>query len=167
MQVLNTHSRTIRAPVEESGILLGALGSASDRLWPVHAWPPMRLDRPLQVGATGGHGPIRYTVESYEPGRAVTFRFTSPRGFHGTHCFTVTGTKSGSVLSHTISMSALGVGVASWLLVFRPLHDALLEDALTNAERALTGKGNPVLWSPYVRCLRAILRRRKSIGSST
>jgi len=161
MQVLNTHSRTIAATVEATGNLLNSLGSPSDRLWPIHAWPPMRLDRPLQPGATGGHGPIRYTVESYEPGRVATFRFVAPRGFDGTHCFTVTGTEGGTVLSHTISMSAHGVGVALWLLVFRPLHDALLEDALTNAERTLTGKAAPVPWSLYVRCLRAILRRRK------
>ena len=37
------------------------------------------------LGAAGGHGPIRYRVESYERGRRVRFRFLSPEGFVGTH----------------------------------------------------------------------------------
>ncbi len=160
MNVLNHHSRTMPVSIAEVGKVLDTLASPDDRLWPSHAWPAMRFDRPLQVGASGGHGPVRYVVESYVPGQAVTFRFAAPRGFLGTHAFSVTPCAGGTVLSHTISMQALGIGALSWALVFRPLHDALLEDALTKAEQSLTGRGTPIAWSVYVRILRFFLRRR-------
>ncbi|UNO43730.1 DUF2867 domain-containing protein [Streptomyces sp. MST-110588] len=38
----------------------------------------MRFDRPLGVGAYGGHGPVRYRVSAYDPGRRIRFDFTSP-----------------------------------------------------------------------------------------
>jgi len=56
--------------------MLDSLGSARDAVWPGGRWPVLTLDRPLQVGAVGGHGPIR-------------FRFLSPEGFVGTHGFDV------------------------------------------------------------------------------
>ena len=121
----------------------------------------MRLDRPLQVGASGGHGPIRYTVESYEPGRAVNFRFLAPKGFVGTHGFSLARVSGGVSLSHTLSITAAGMASMSWAFVFRPLHDALIEDALSNAERVLTGSTTPVPWSIYVRLLRFVARHRK------
>jgi len=81
MRVLNIHERALDATAEKVGLLIDGLGSANDLLWPVDRWPAMRLDRPLGVGAVGGHGPIRYCVESYSPGRSVQFRFIEPRGF--------------------------------------------------------------------------------------
>lgn len=45
-------------------------------------------------------------------------------------------------------------------LAIRPLHDALVEDALTNAQVALGEQPMPVPWSPWVRMLRAVLGRR-------
>jgi len=87
--VLNIHTRELHTSREAVGALLDSLASKQDLLWPLDRWPAMRLDRPLQVGAVGGHGPIRYRVEWYEPGRAVLFRFTGMRGFHGSHGFEV------------------------------------------------------------------------------
>ena len=40
-----------------AGRLLDGLSAADDRLWPKDRWPAMRFDRPLKVGARGGHGP--------------------------------------------------------------------------------------------------------------
>jgi hypothetical protein len=41
-----------------------------------------------------------------------------------------------------------GLALMTWPLVFRPLHDALLEDALDKAERDITGMvANPNRWS--------------------
>ncbi len=77
MAVLGIHTRTLPVSGEEIGRLIDGLAGREDRLWPGDRWPPMRLDRPLEVGASGGHGPIRYTVEAYEPGRWVRFRSTS------------------------------------------------------------------------------------------
>jgi hypothetical protein len=57
----------------------------------------------------------------------------------------------------------VGPARLSWPLVFRPLHDALLEDALDNAERQVTGRLQlPARWSPYVRALRRILAVARS-----
>jgi hypothetical protein len=126
----------------------------------------MRLDRPLGAGATGGHGPIRYSVTSYEPGKKVVFQFISPRGFVGSHWFEVLPHEnSGAILRHTIEMSLVGSALISWPLVVRPLHDALVEDALTNAQVALREPATPVSWSAWVRVLRKVIggnARRRS-----
>jgi hypothetical protein len=69
MVVVNVHERMLDASITEIGKLIDTLASAEDKLWPRDRWPAMKFDRPLSVGAVGGHGPIRYTVESYQPGR--------------------------------------------------------------------------------------------------
>ena len=81
MPVHNIHQRRIAAPPARVGELLDTLASGKDRLWPHERWPPMKLDTPLGIGATGGHGPIRYVVEAYDPGVQVvclTNRVASP-----------------------------------------------------------------------------------------
>jgi hypothetical protein len=50
-------------------------------------WPPTRFDRPLGVGASGGHSPVRYAVEEFIPTQMVTFRFSGPSGFNEVHRF--------------------------------------------------------------------------------
>jgi hypothetical protein len=160
MNVVNRHTRTLPTDIESVGAILDSLAGPDDRVWPSQLWPAMRLDRALQVGSSGGHGPIRYFVQSRVPGQEVVFRFLAPRGFHGTHAFSVSASPGGAVVSHTLSMRAAGTGIAAWLLVFRPLHDALIEDALSNIERAATGEAKQVPWSPYVRLLRTLLGRR-------
>lgn len=160
MRVRNVHERTLAASPDEVGALLDSLASRSDRVWP-EQWPPMRFDRPLQFGAVGGHGPIRYQVDQYDPGRRVRFRFTGPSGFHGTHGYEVTAPEQGkTLLRHMLEMDARGPALLSWPLVFRPLHDALMEDSLDRVERSLgIGPAQPSRWSAYVRCLRWILRK--------
>jgi hypothetical protein len=117
----------------------------------------MWLDRPLAVGATGGHGPIRYTVESYVPGEWVRFRVSAPRGFVGFHEFTSHDAPGGTVLRHTIAVSLHGFGRLIWPLAIRWLHDAMIEDILDRAEQATTGTvAHPSRWSPYVRLLRRL-----------
>jgi hypothetical protein len=85
LKVLNVHERVLAAPLVEVGRLMGGLASPDDALWPRDRWPAMRFDRPLQVGAVGGHGSIRYTIEAYAPARSIRFRFTGPPGFIGYH----------------------------------------------------------------------------------
>jgi hypothetical protein len=161
MNIRNVHSKDIAAPTSAVGALLDSLAGPDDKLWPKESWPPMRFDKGLQVGARGGHGPIRYVVESYTPGEAVMFRFLGPRGFNGRHGFTVSSTDGRTVLMHSLTMNTTGIALLSWPLVFRPLHDALLEDALTKAEHNIVGRGESRKWSWYVRCLRYLFRRRK------
>src|SRR5689334_16864599 len=102
MHVFNVHRRQIRASAEEVGRLIETLASPGDQLWPRTDWPAMKFDRPgLQVGATGGHGQIGYSVRDHEPGRSVTFEFTNrPRGIRGTHCLVVVPDGDGCVLWH-------------------------------------------------------------------
>ncbi|MGI5219401.1 SRPBCC family protein [Nocardia sp. CA-290969] len=157
MADLNIHRRHFPVPESEVGALLDSLAGEDDALWPVHSWPPMLFDRPLGEGAVGGHGPIRYTVEYYVPGRWVRFRFTGPRGFHGFHEFTVRPTDDGTELIDLLIMDARGPARLTWPLVFRWLHDACLEDSLDRAEQALTGTvAHPARWSLWVRLLRRI-----------
>ena len=158
--VVNVHERVIRAPLSAVGGLLDGLSSPADALWPRDRWPPVRFDRPLGVGAKGGHGPIRYTVEAYEPGRSVRFRFDAPRGFDGTHGFDVEEVAPGQTrLRHTLSMRASGRARLAWPLLFRPLHDALVEDAFDRAEVSCrASSAGPREWPPRVRALRRVAR---------
>ncbi len=121
-------------------------------------WPPMRFDRPLQVGARGGHGPIRYRVTEYEPGRRVVFRFESPTPLDGWHGFELTETGSEQTrLRHLIAVRPYIWMVVLWPIAFRWFHDAVIEDALHRAAVA-TGdvSAAPPRWSPWVRILRRI-----------
>lgn len=159
--VVNIHARELPCPAEASGALLDGLASAQDRLWPRHRWPAMRFDSPLAIGARGGHGPIRYMVEAYEPGRFLRFRFQGPKGFVGWHGLEVEALPGGrSLMRHTLKAEMRGAARLSWPLAFRWLHDACVEDALDCAQRALTREPLPErplgLW---VRGLRALLRR--------
>jgi hypothetical protein len=115
----------------------------------------MRFDRPPGVGAAGGHGPIGYLVEEYQSGSRVLFRFTGPPGISGTHQWLGEPAPSGCRLSHTIDGRVAGKMLLWWPLVLRPLHDALIADALDKGELALTGAlAGPRSWPRWVRLLR-------------
>jgi hypothetical protein len=162
VKVTNVHERLLAASLVEVGQLLDSLSGPADRLWPRANWPPMRFDRPLQVGAVGGHGPVRYVVEAYEPGHRVRFRFTAPSGFDGGHAFELRPQPDGqTVIRHELRMVARGPALMTWPLVFRPLHDALIEDAFATAADHLAIASPRRPWSLWVRVLRGILRRRR------
>lgn len=163
--VFNAHERTLPASVERVGALMDRLGSSDDPLWPSDRWPPLELDKPLSLGARGGHGPIRYHVVEHEPGQMVRFKFSAPPGFLGYHEFLVE--RAGSVeasaarLRHVLVITPLGDARYTWPLVWRPLHDALMEDLMDRAESAITGEPvRPRGWPWYVRALRSLLAGR-------
>jgi hypothetical protein len=153
MKVVNVHQRLLSAPPERVSALLATLGSAIDQVWPRNkGWPRMKLDRPIQVGAVGGHGPIRYVVEAYEP-QFVAFRFTM-RGTDGWHGFEIMdATSQFCVLEHRVEARLTGLMLLKWLFVIRPLHDACVEDVLSQVQASLGETPRPVKWSPYVRLL--------------
>jgi hypothetical protein len=173
--IRNVHERRVRLTAAEAGALLDSLASDGDRLWPADRWPAMRFARPLdagappfslRVGALGGHGPISYQVVEYVPGRRVTFAFHPPRWFDGTHTLEVEPAGVGEVvLRHTLAGRARGGGRLVWPLALRWLHDALIEDLLDNAARA-AGMPPASTWSPWVRALRVVLRRRRRIRAA-
>lgn len=157
--VYNIHQRTFRSTEARLGELLDQIAGPADPLWPRH-WPRVRLDRPLGVGADGGHGRIRYSVAEYEPGRRVLFRFRAPTPLDGTHCFEVLpGPVPGTaVLRHVMTGRLLALGWLSWTFVIHWLHDALLEDLLDRAGRAAGDPpATPARWSPWVRLCRRLL----------
>ncbi len=156
MKVTNVHFRNFRAPAAEVGALIDTLASANDLLWPREAWPAMAFDRPLGVEADGGHGPVRYSVVQYQPGRSIVFRFKAPAGFDGTHRFDVLPAPEGCELRHTLEMDARGTAVLSWPLVFRGLHDALVEDAMAKAQAMVGEEPTIVPWPAPVRLLRRL-----------
>lgn len=168
MQVLNIHERELRASAPKVGALIDSLASPEDRLWPRSVWPRMKFDRPLAVGAVGGHGPIRYTVEDYVPATSVRFRFLGPKGFDGFHALErVAKDPDTTLVRHVLSMRTHGPAQLSWPLVFRPLHDALIEDAFTQAEVSLGLEPGLRPWSLRVRCLRWLVSGGKARPQAT
>ena len=160
--VINTHERSFNVPATHLERLIDQLASSQDIFWPSDRWPPMRFDGPLAVGARGGHGPIQYVIERYEPGRVIEFRFTAPAGFNGTHRLTLEAIAPDQCrIQHEIRMTLSGSARLSWPLAFWPMHDALLEDALDRAEAFAEGK--PVRqreWTPWVKALRWLRAKR-------
>lgn len=167
MKIDSRHQVELAIGPEQAGALLDSLSGPSDRLWPRERWHPMELDRPLGVGARGGHGPVRYSVTEYEPGRRVVFTFDDKGIFgrvDGRHWFEVVsdGEGSGVVMRHVIEARG---GLRSWLrwqVVVQPLHDALIRDAW---DKARTNLGLPLVspakWSWWVRLLRKALAPRR------
>lgn len=160
MKVINVHQRLLHASPDQVGALIDSLASPNDSLWPRHKWPRMAFDRPLGVGAAGGHGPIGYFVEAYTPGQAIRFQFTKPAGFNGWHSVEVVeATARHCVLEHRIEMNTSGLALLTWPLFIRPLHDACVEDLLSLAQSALGNTPKPVSWSPWVRMLQWLGQR--------
>lgn len=166
MKIRNIHERRLAASTEAVGALIDGLARDDDRLWPHGDWPPMRFDRPLRAGAAGGHGPVRYRVIEHVPGQRVVFEFDTERGltrgFQGQHQFEARDERGQTVLRHVIDADCTPAAWLRWLLVVRPLHDALLEDALDRAETALgSPPEEPARWSLWVRLLRHGAKRRR------
>lgn len=161
--VKNVHTRELAGSLSGAGALIDCLASKDDILWPVKGWPPMKLDRPLGVGATGGHGPIGYVVEEYLQGTYIRFSFTRPPGFIGTHSFDIEEAGPQRVrIRHVIDMKVKGSGWFAWYFFALWLHDALIEDAFDRAREYLEGRPVPQRqWSPGVRFLRWVIRPRK------
>jgi Protein of unknown function (DUF2867) len=154
--VRNVHERIVPAPVERVGPLLDRIGGPDDVLWPTPGWQPMVLDRPLAVGAAGGHGAIRYRVTGYGPSRKVEFEFEPGQGIDGRHAISAEPVGSDRTLVRHVAEGRLtGAMRLAWPLAIRWAHDAVLEELLDNAERAVgVEPARPARRSAYVRLLR-------------
>ena len=165
LTIRNVHVRTFPVPPARLAPLIDGLAGPDDRLWPHDRWPAMRFDHGLREAARGGHSPVRYHVAEHVPGRRVVFPFDpdrgATRGMHGEHRFEVFEVEGGVALRHVIEARCAPGAWLRWLVVVRPLHDALLEDALDRAEGMVDGK--PVTPRPHswwVRLLRHLALRR-------
>jgi hypothetical protein len=154
--ISNVHQRLLSASMDEVGALLDAVAEPGNALWPAPPWPPIVLDRPLGVGANGGHGPVRYACVSYQPGRRVEFEFRLPTPVRGGHALELIEHPEGVLLQHTLIGEPIGIeGWLAWTVVFRAMHDVVLEQLMDRAETALgRPPARPTQWTPYVRLLR-------------
>lgn len=160
MKIINIHNRMINKPISEVAAVLNSLSSDNDQLWPHENWPPMKFDRDLSEGATGGHGPIRYVVTDYKPGKNILFKFIEPSSFKGNHWFELKEKEeSKTEITHTISMNVSGSAIISWLIIIRPLHNALIEDSFDKAQLTLGLEYKRNKWTFWVMLLKSILKR--------
>ena len=159
MKVLNIHKRVINQPKEKIAELLGTLASENDRMLAINKWPRMKLDKGLQVGSKGGHGPIRYTVQAYQQGELVEFKFSKPEGFNGIHKFDITALDAQRTeIKHTIDMITSIKATLIWSLAIRWLHDAYIEDAFDKVENQFLTVKNEYKWNIWVQFLRGVLK---------
>lgn len=158
--IRDVHERTVEAPAGVVGPLLDRLSAADDPVFPTPAWEPMRFDGPLAVGAVGGHGPVRYSVSAYEPGRRVRFTFAPPD--NGFHEMTVEPLGPGRcVVRHVLEQDLRGARLLLWLTVVKAVHGTVVEECFDNIERAAAGGvERPVRWSAWVRLLHRLTWRR-------
>lgn len=158
MKVLNIHQRIIQQPKSELEKLFRTLSSKNDMMLATDRWSPMKLDKGLQVGSKGGHGPIKYTVIDYQLDNSITFRFDLT-GFDGYHKFVLTALDSHKTeLKHIIDMNTSGAATFKWALAIRWLHDAYIEDAFDKVESHFLATKKQNKWSLWVRILREIMK---------
>ena len=155
MNVINVHKRRLLTSPEDAWRLIANLGSKHEILWP-HHWAPIRFDRPLGLGAVGGHGFVGYYVEEYSPPEVIRCRFTAPKSVEGYHEFRIIPELGSVVLRHTMRMRTRGLFTWLWLAAIRPMHDALLEDAMDRASTYSSGHEFHSPWSLWVSFLRWI-----------
>lgn len=154
MRITNVHERTIAVPADRLGELLNTLASDNDMFWPHENWSPIRFDRLLQVGATGGHGTGPYTITSYTPGRHIRFDFAGG-GRYGFHEFEIRPLVGGSsLLRHVLDAQLPVRALYTWYVKIRPLHDAVLEDLFDKVEGQVGRVARPQVWSARVIRLR-------------
>jgi hypothetical protein len=168
MRVRNVHTRELSAAPQDLGALIDRLGSEDDRSWPTdRGAAPLELDGPMAVGASGGHGAVRYAVVEHEPGRRVVFRFRPRVGLVGTHGFDIAPLGDHrSRITHTLECDVRPKLLPVWPIV-RRAHDVLIEELFDRAERATTGRSAaPSRWPVSVRIANAnelaMMRHRRN-----
>ena len=157
MQVLNIHRRSISHSFENVSEVFNSLATKNDKLWPKQ-WPPMVFKDGKVVGSYGGHGPIKYNIRKYIPGSLIEFNFIKPHGFDGIHRLEIIKVDNQNTeIKHCIDMQTRGTGTFIWIFVVKPLHNALIEDALDKLESHFTNKVKKTPWNLWVHFLRKVL----------
>ena len=142
--------------------LLKTLSTENDRIWPKENWPAMKFKDGIQVGAKGGHGPIRYSVEKYNLDEIIQFKFSKPNGFNGVHKFEIKELdKEKTEIKHTIDMNTTRKGTLIWTFAIRSLHNALIEDELDKLENNFSDNQKSTKWNMWVRFLRKQIAKKR------
>lgn len=142
--------------------LLKTLSTEKDEIWPQEKWPEMKFKDGIKIGAKGGHGPIRYSVEKYNPNEIIQFRFSKPKGFNGIHKFEIKELdKHKTEIKHTIDMNTTGKGTLIWTFAIRSLHNALIEDGFDKLENNFSGKQKSSNWNFWVKFLRKQMTQKR------
>ncbi len=163
MKVLNIHKRILNRPKNEVVEILKTLSTDNDKIWPKDQWPPMRFKGGLKIGAKGGHGPIRYAVEKYNPNEIIQFRFSRPNGFNGIHKFEINAVADAKTeIKHTIDMRTVGKGTLAWVFGIHSLHNALIEDGFDTLENNFLEKKKSTTWNFWVRFLRKQIAKSRN-----
>ena len=161
MKVTNVHKRQISQPKTELAKLFKTLASDNDMMLAIDKWSPMKLDKGLQVGSKGGHGPIKYFITDYQPDNSITFQFDL-EGFDGFHKFEIVETELNKTqLTHIIDLTTSGSATLKWALAIRFLHDAYIEDAFDKVENHFTIEKKKSEWTLWVKVLRKIMKPKK------
>lgn len=160
MRIVDQHERIFPLRTTEVGALIDRLATDQDGIWPQTMWPALQIARPLKRGAHGQHGRMRYEVEEYHPGRYLKFRFVWPSCLRdGRHWFEVIESPDAATLRHTLAVDVKGRALLAWVLVWRPLHRACLEDAMATAQATLRQRPTAPQWSRWVKLLRYLAYR--------
>lgn len=161
MKVINIHKRELHQPKSELARVFNTLATDNDMMLATDKWPRMKLDKGLQVGSKGGHGPIKYFVSKYQPEKSITFQFDLT-GFNGFHRFDITALATNKTeLSHTIEMTTTGSATLKWTLAIRWLHDAFIEDAFDKVENHFTKDKKSSKWTLWVKTLRRVMKPKR------
>lgn len=163
MKVLNIHKRTLNQPKNKVTELLKTLSTQNDKIWPKENWPEMKFEDGIQVvGSKGGHGPIRYSVEKYNPSEIIQFRFSKPNEFNGIHKFEINELSGGKTeIKHTVDMNTEGKGTFIWAFAIRSLHNALIEDGFDKLENNFSDNRKSTEWNVWVKFLRKQIAKKK------
>lgn len=134
-RLINVHERIVPGPLERSSELLENILDPEISVWPFDLGR-LELDRGLEPGSTGGHGPIRYTVLEHEPGRRVRFVFTPEAPITGWHEFVLGDVPSlGVRWRHELLIDPVDQHIRQYI---EPKHDAGIEVLLDRVEARLT-----------------------------
>jgi hypothetical protein len=158
MRVKNIHIREINAPKSEIAKLFRTLATDNDRVIPTEKWSSMKLDKGLQVGSKGGHGPIRYTIVDYQQDDSITFQFDL-KGFDGFHKFEIVEKEPGrTTITHIVDTRTSGLATLKWHFAIRWLHNAYIEDTLDKVENNFLNDKKRTEWSWWVKKLRKLMK---------
>ena len=122
----------------------------------------MKFKDGIKIGAKGGHGPIKYTVENYDPSELIQFRFLKPIGFKGIHKLELKELSNQKTqIKHTIDMQTSGKATVHWIFIIRALHNALIEDAFDKLENDLSNSHKKTEYNLWVKILRKQLAKKE------